>query len=92
VQTYKIFNRVLILFYLYRWYTLVRRYFHNYFQEVCKVKAFLILKKGEKIIQNFNNKTLLLASIISWNKSFADYDPMRIIMALDGSGQIIFSS
>jgi len=56
------------------------------------VKAFLILKKGEKIIQNFNNKTLLLASIISWNKSFGDYDPMKIIMALDGSGQIIFSS
>ena len=59
---------------------------------VYKVKAFLILKKGEKIIQNFNNKTLLLASIISWNKSFSDYDPMRIIMALDGSGQIVFSS
>lgn len=59
---------------------------------VYKVKAFLILKKGEKIIQNFNNKTLLLASIISWNKSFGDYDPMKIIMALDGNCQIIFSS
>jgi hypothetical protein len=56
------------------------------------VKAFLILKKGEKIIQDFNNKTLLLASIISWNKSFGDYDPMKIIMALDGNCQIIFSS
>jgi len=56
------------------------------------VKVFLILKKGEKIMQNFSNKTLLLASIITWNKSFGDYDPMKIIMALDGSGQIIFSS
>ena len=56
------------------------------------MKVFLILKKGEKIMQNFNNKTLLLASIISWNRSFGDYDPMKIIMAFDGSGQIIFSS
>ncbi len=55
------------------------------------MKAFLILKKGEKIIQSFSNKTLLLASIISWNKSFGDYDPMKIIMALDGHGKIIFS-
>ena len=50
------------------------------------------LEKGEKIMQNFSNKTLLLASIISWNKSFEEYNPMKIIMALDGSGQIIFSS
>ena len=56
------------------------------------MKVFLILKKGEKIIQDFNNKKLILASIISWNKSFGDYDPMKIIMALNGNGQIIFST
>ena len=55
------------------------------------MKAFLILKKGEQIIQNFTNKTLLLASIISWNKSFGDYNPMKIVKAIDERGQIIFS-
>jgi hypothetical protein len=56
------------------------------------MKAFLILKKGEQIIQNFTNKTLLLASIISWNKSFEEFHPMRIIKVVDTHGQIIFSS
>ncbi len=56
------------------------------------MKVYLILKKGEKIIQSFSTKKLLLASIVAWNNSFGDYNPMKIVMAVDNEGEVLFSS